>query len=289
MFIVGAQRDAVLRLFMRYDVYRSSYMDDYRISLLSSRSHGSNDTYLLQVDNKQFVMRVVDPSAPAIDRSVEQCNHQLMADAGLTWPFLLFDVSNGVKISEFFDGCMLESADMQNPVLLDRLMHCLSQLHHSDCLLRQGHSPLHAYQHIADSCSTLECSVVLEGDRLVRALANMGTSYQPCHQDTVLKNFVLVQDRVLLIDWEHAAMGDPYYDFADFVNQNYGDCGDDVMAYCARFLGGENHFNVHKFRCYYYLSMLTWGLWFCRKGQITRGHALLQKLLNRHFDARRCA
>ena len=94
MFIVGAHRNAVLHLFMRYDVYRSSYMDDYRISLLSSRSHGSNDTYLLQVDNKQFVMRVVDPSAPAIDRSVEQYNHQLMADAGLTWPFLLFDVSN---------------------------------------------------------------------------------------------------------------------------------------------------------------------------------------------------
>ena len=217
MFIVGAQREAILRLFMRYGVYRASHMDDYQISLLGSRFHGSNDTYLLHIDSKQFVMRVVDPSAPAIDRSVEQYNHQLMADAGLTCPFLLFDVSNGVMISEFFNGRVLEHVDKESPVLLDRAMQCMSQLHHSVCLFRQGRPPLQAYQSMADPSSTLEYLAVLQGDRLVRALAGMESSYQPCHQDTVLKNFVLVHGQVFLIDWEYASMGDPYYDFADFA------------------------------------------------------------------------
>ena len=286
MFLEGDQRDAVLRLFMRYDVTHINPMNDYRVSVLSSRLHGANDTYLLEIHDKKFVIRVLDPLFSDLDRSVEQHNHQLMADAGLTWPFLLFDTSNGVKISEFFDGRMLNDADKHNPALMDQVMQCLSRLHHTDCLFREGHSPLKAYQSMADPCSVLESSAVLEGDKLVRALANMETTYRPCHQDVVLKNFVIEQDRVILIDWEFSSMGDPYYDFADFFYQNNLSQGNAMMASCARFLDDQNHFNAHKLQCYYYLSKLTWGLWHCRKKNFAKGQAILEEVIHHHGDLR---
>ena len=39
----------------------------------------------------------------------------------------------------------------------------------------------------------------------------------PCHNDLLAENFLDSSEKLWLIDWEYAAMGDPLFDLANFV------------------------------------------------------------------------
>jgi thiamine kinase-like enzyme len=42
----------------------------------------------------------------------------------------------------------------------------------------------------------------------------------PCHNDLLAANFVLGADRLWIVDWEYAGMGDPAFDLANFAVSN---------------------------------------------------------------------
>ena len=49
----------------------------------------------------------------------------------------------------------------------------------------------------------------------------------PCHNDLLPSNLLFDGDRVRIIDWEYAGMGDRYFDLANFaVNNELGDAGE---------------------------------------------------------------
>jgi thiamine kinase-like enzyme len=51
-----------------------------------------------------------------------------------------------------------------------------------------------------------------------------GHSPRPCHNDLLTANFLNDGERVVLVDWEYAGMGDPYFDLGNFsVNNELGD------------------------------------------------------------------
>jgi aminoglycoside phosphotransferase (APT) family kinase protein len=42
----------------------------------------------------------------------------------------------------------------------------------------------------------------------------------PCHNDLLAANFIHARDRVWLVDWEYAGMGDPAFDLANYAANN---------------------------------------------------------------------
>ena len=49
----------------------------------------------------------------------------------------------------------------------------------------------------------------------------------PCHNDLLAANFVRVAQRLWIVDWEYAGMGDPAFDLANFaVNNGLDEDGD---------------------------------------------------------------
>ena len=78
--------------------------------------------------------------------------------------------------------------------------------------------------HYWDAIETLAVEVPRDLSHLRSRLERKISSWQlaaeqlrPCHNDLVLDNIIDTADGLKLIDWEYAAMGDPYFDLAVLI------------------------------------------------------------------------
>ena len=69
-----------------------------------------------------------------------------------------------------------------------------------------------------------------------RVEATLGSpSLRPCHNDLLNANLLEDGERIRIVDWEYAGMGDPFFDLANFaVNNGLDEDGDRALlgAYC---------------------------------------------------------
>src|SRR5207244_12635830 len=54
------------------------------------------------------------------------------------------------------------------------------------------------------------------GRRIERALLEATVEMRPCHNDLLNANFIDDGDRIRIVDWEYAGMGDPFFDLGNF-------------------------------------------------------------------------
>ncbi len=77
------------------------------------------------------------------------------------------------------------------------------------------------------------------GGRIEAAFAG-GTTRRPCHNDLLAGNIILSRDsgRVMLVDWEYAGMGHPWFDLGNLsVNNDFMPTTDDRLL--RAYLGGS--------------------------------------------------
>ena len=54
------------------------------------------------------------------------------------------------------------------------------------------------------------------GHRIERALLDAPIPLHPCHNDLLNANFIDDGERIRIVDWEYAGMGDPFFDLGNF-------------------------------------------------------------------------
>ncbi len=54
------------------------------------------------------------------------------------------------------------------------------------------------------------------GRRIERALLDAPVDPLPCHNDLLNANFIDDGERIRIVDWEYAGMGDPFFDLGNF-------------------------------------------------------------------------
>ena len=60
----------------------------------------------------------------------------------------------------------------------------------------------------------------------------------PCHNDLLTANFLHDGERIVIVDWEYAGMGDPFFDLGNFaVNNELGDADEELLL--AAYFGEE--------------------------------------------------
>src|SRR5206468_1768757 len=55
------------------------------------------------------------------------------------------------------------------------------------------------------------------GRRIERALLDAPIDLRPCHNDLLNANFIDNGERIRIVDWEYAGMGDPFFDPGNFT------------------------------------------------------------------------
>ena len=190
--------------------------------IISQLSDGpTNASYLLERAGEQFVLRLDKPAALnlGLNRASEKRVCRIVADAGLAPEPLYFDPETGVYLRRYLPGQSWGVSELANPDNQVRLARLLRSLHKLP-RMGAGFDPLAAARRYAKHLNSDWSRLVLHNsENLMRRIDEDTPLPTLCHNDLVCQN-VLEGERLMLIDWEYAGIGNPYFDLAVVVRHH---------------------------------------------------------------------
>ena len=178
----------------------------------------TNQSYRLRADGRDLVLRWPGPAASRyVDRRAELINIRKLAALDLAPVPLAADANAGWYITRFETGAhALAASDFSDPEVFREVIALLTRLHRSNIRfpLQQGlFSAIGLYIGLAPTERMLDLRRRLEP--VETALQRHRMPLVPCHIDPSPANFLRRSDgKLLLIDWEFAAMEEPLWDLA---------------------------------------------------------------------------
>ncbi|WOX06504.1 choline/ethanolamine kinase family protein [Microbulbifer pacificus] len=186
----------------------------------------TNRSFLIKTNEQLQVLRLNARNSDSLnlDRHAETEALQLAASADLSPPLIYRDPADRYQVTGYIDGTALDIRDqnaLTHAAQLLRGIHTLPGISAGLDINKkialylaasdgtsQFHRQLHALQpQIAPHITTTT--------RLHKGPLNL------CHNDLLATNILRREDgRLVAIDWEYAASGDPFFDLAVFVEGN---------------------------------------------------------------------
>jgi thiamine kinase-like enzyme len=182
----------------------------------------TNHNLKVEVDGELFVLRVAGKgtSLLGIDRMVELAATRAAAELGIGPDVVAFVEPEGWLVTRFVAGKSPPTERMREPELLARVAAALRAFHgrpaipgsfdsfrvvetyRRTALQHGGHVP-DAYERAHRIASRIEA-------------ARTADPPVPCHNDLLNANFLDDGERLCIVDWEYAGMGDRFFDLANF-------------------------------------------------------------------------
>jgi thiamine kinase-like enzyme len=189
----------------------------------------TNRNFKVDADGEQFVLRIggTDTELLGIDRAAEHAASSVAAELGLGPEVVAFIEPEGYLVTRFVEGEV-------GKVDLARVGAALRRLHGGPALPGRFDSfrVVEAYrvtarEHGVAVPSAYEAAKEV-ADRIERLRS--GAPLRPCHNDLLNANFIDDGDRLWLVDWEYAGMGDPFFDLGNFaVNHELAEEGEHAL------------------------------------------------------------
>ncbi len=181
----------------------------------------TNRTWRVTADGVPYVVRLPGAGTSVhIDRSAEAYNLRVAETAGVAASVIHIDPSTGVLVMRFRDDAVVpDEAHLRRPDVIARLGTALRRLH-DGAAFRGVMNPFDKIDHYLATASLAPDADLAFGPRWpsVLALARLADfdarELRPCHVDPVAANMLDTPGRLMLIDWEYAAMSEPLWDLA---------------------------------------------------------------------------
>ncbi len=273
----------IIDIFNKFDI--SSIKDENQVKF-SSLGSVTNLNYKVEINEKKYVLRVPGKNPDLINRNSEGNNEQLIENLDISLPIIAFDKETGIKISKFYDNLYTcSSSDMLDKKFRDDAIDLLLRLHESDLIFEENFSPFKVFKKLVNTEDKFENESKAVGEDVVKKLTKIGLSSKPCHQDLYHANFVYLDNKAYLIDWEYSSQGDPLFDYADFIWQNELEDKSEIVNDIYKKIGIDDEETKIKMELFQILSMLTWGFWAKRKSpQENRGYEALDSALKKYTN-----
>ena len=180
----------------------------------------TNRNYKLTFGNEAFVLRIGgnDTERLGIDRAVERAATENAARLGIGPEVVDFLEPEGFLVTRFLEGEVGRLTRAEGEALLARL-HAGPPIPGRFDVFRV----VEAYAEINEPPQFRWAQSVAR--RIETRLA--GRPLAACHNDLLPANFVHDGERLFLVDWEYAGMGDPDFDLANFAVNNDFPVADD--------------------------------------------------------------
>ena len=186
----------------------------------------ASSSFLLQAGGHRLVARVDGPAARVLklDRLGEIEILQVVSAAGIGPEFIWADAQQGLLVCTYLEGTACSREDIRNPELLQELASTLRKLH-SLPPAGPDFEPESAVRNYAGKLATPTAQRVADrAGKLLTQIRKESSTRALCHNDLVHTN--IIANRlgshlpVRLIDWEYAAVGDPFFDLAVVVRHH---------------------------------------------------------------------
>jgi thiamine kinase-like enzyme len=190
----------------------------------------TNRNFLIEADGmaERFVVRLAgnDTHLLGISREVELAATVAAAGVGVGPEVVAFIRPEGYLVTRFIEGVPVPSEQVREPSMLERIADAIRRFHEGPAIpgLFIPLRIVEVYRALAEARGV---SIPVEyglaraiGQRIELSLLSDPLEMQPCHNDLLNANFIDDGQRIRIVDWEYAGMGDPFFDLGNFAANN---------------------------------------------------------------------
>jgi thiamine kinase-like enzyme len=188
----------------------------------------TNRNYRVDVRGKSYVVRVSGDNTEllGINREHEYRTQRIAGELRIAPEVVAFIEPEGYLVSRFIEGKHLPIEEMRDPKNIARVASTLNEIHSMPSIpgVFSPFQVVRSYTKIAQQHNVTFPEkfdwLISQMNQAEAAMMNTSRIQRPCHNDLLNGNFLLA-DRMYLLDWEYAGMGDVFFDLANFSN-NHG-------------------------------------------------------------------
>ena len=200
----------------------------------------TNRNFLVHFGADDYVVRLPgkDTNLLGIDREAECLATTQAAELGIGPKVAAMFVDPPCLVTCFVQSRPLTSEQLREPERLAEVAHGLRAFHESGLTLPtdfQVYDLVREYADVARSrggTTPAAFDEALENaGKIVKAVGGHPEHQaRPNHNDLLAANFLDAGDRVVIVDWEYAGMGDPFFDLGNFaVNNEFTDADEERL------------------------------------------------------------
>lgn len=198
----------------------------------------TNRNFRVRLGDGDYVVRIAgrDTALLGIDREAERTATEAAASVGVAPRVAAFLADAGCLVTDFVPGRPVTAAELRDPTALGEVAAALRAVHggpelpvafdafavvedHRRTALARGGSSPPAWEDASDVAA-----------RVRAALRGAEHRPVPCHNDLLTANFIHDGERVRIVDWEYAGMGDRYFDLGNLsVNNDFDAAADEAL------------------------------------------------------------
>ncbi|HSL44561.1 MAG TPA: choline/ethanolamine kinase family protein [Anaerolineales bacterium] len=198
---------------------------DLRVSPLEGGI--TNRNFRVDVGDESFHLRLAGENTHmlGIDREHEYQAAQMAGELGIAPGVVYFIRPEGYLVTRFIPGRPVPPEELRQPNNIRQVVEALHKIHS----MPQIAGVFNAFQVVRDYTEIAQRYNVQfpeDFDWLIKqmkdaesALNAQPLSLSPCHNDLLNANFLL-GDKLYILDWEYAGMGDIFFDLANFSNNH---------------------------------------------------------------------
>lgn len=226
----------------------------------------TSDSYLVERGADRWVLRIDNelPAALGLDRSAEAVVlahiYKEQPAEECFGPRLEFvDVGQGIQLTRYIPGRAWTAGDLDDPGKLARLARLLRRLHGAPTAGKPFMLRERVARYAADIGSAEASALAAEMDEMLSRLEAPSGRHCLCHNDLVCAN-VIEGDRLYLVDWEYAAVGDPFFDLATVVQHHElsdAAAAEFLQAYLGRIRAADTR-RLDSYRELYQRLLILW-------------------------------
>jgi thiamine kinase-like enzyme len=203
----------------------------------------TNHNFRVRFGGRDCVLRIAgrETALLGIDRACERAATEAAAAADIGPEVVAFLDDPECLVTAFIPGRLLAPGDLTRPDALAEVAVALWTVHGGPSI-RCTFSPFVVIDAYRDLAQTRGGTVpgafgdLREGARRIeRALDPAHPENPPvlCHNDLLAANFLHDGERLRLVDWEYAGMGNRYFDLGNLsVNNAFSEAGDEWLLEC---------------------------------------------------------
>jgi thiamine kinase-like enzyme len=226
----------------------------------------TNRNFRVDVDGQSFVVRLAgaDTEFLGIDRDAERAAAEAAATVGMGPEVVAYLPQLGSLVTRFVEGEPVPEEAMREPGPLELVVRSLGAFHRGP-RIPASFSPFRIVERYRDTAESRGVHVPAVVDALhdrardiERALG--GFTPCPCHNDLLNANFIRSGDRIFIVDYEYAGMGDVFFDLANLsVNHGFEDDAD--AALLAAYFGEITPGRTARLKLMRIMSDFREGMW----------------------------